>query len=73
MRFKKYDKARNEFQAALNGGYQDDEAGKQKHKASMESSLHLRIHNAVQKLNYLEALIGEGIYRDTDDQLDQED
>ncbi|KAJ2994282.1 hypothetical protein HDV02_001717 [Globomyces sp. JEL0801] len=54
-----YSKARLEFQAALNGGYSDDEAGKQKRKASMESSLHMRIHNAFSKLNLIEALQGQ--------------
>jgi hypothetical protein len=57
LRTGNYEQARHEYQAALNGGYGDSEAGKQKKKASMESSLHLRIHNAMHKLNLLEALI----------------
>jgi hypothetical protein len=53
-----YARAKSEYQAALNGGYADDEAGKQKKKASMETSLHIRIHNAVQKLNFMLSLQG---------------
>lgn len=53
MRTGDYEKAAKEYQAALNGGYGEDEAGKQKKKASMETSLHIRVHNALQKLEYL--------------------
>lgn len=56
LRTGNYEKAREEYQAALNGGYGESEAGKQKKKASMESSLHLRIHNAMSKLDVLESL-----------------
>lgn len=56
MRMGNYEKSRGEFQAALNGGYADNEAGAQKRKASMESVLHLRIHNALMKLRLLESL-----------------
>jgi hypothetical protein len=59
LRTGNYEKARDEYQAALNGGYAETEAGKQKRKASMESSLHLRIHNALHKLNLLEALVAQ--------------
>jgi hypothetical protein len=51
-----YDRAKAEYQAALNGGYGEDEAGKQKVKPSMEASLHLRVHNAMQKVNLLQTL-----------------
>ena len=54
-----YTKARSEYQAALNGGYNEDEAGKQKKKASMETSLHIRVHNAIAKLDVILALKGE--------------
>ena len=50
-----YVKSRQEYQAALNGGYAEDEAGKQKKKPSMETTLHIKIHNALQKLNYIQA------------------
>lgn len=51
-----YDRAKSEFQAALNGGYGEDEAGKQKHKTSMESSLHMRLHNAMMKLKLVQSI-----------------
>ncbi|KAL2915010.1 hypothetical protein HK105_205554 [Polyrhizophydium stewartii] len=56
VRMGAFDRARREYGAALSGGYADDEAGKQRRKASMENSLHLRVHNALAKLDMLEAL-----------------
>jgi hypothetical protein len=53
-----YVKAKSDYDAALNGGYTDDEAGKQKKKASMETALHIKVHNAIMKLKCLKALRG---------------
>ena len=53
-----YVKAKQDYTAALNGGYTDDEAGKQKKKASMETALHIKVHNALMKLKFLKALRG---------------
>ncbi|KAH6575544.1 hypothetical protein BASA60_004984 [Batrachochytrium salamandrivorans] len=54
MRTGDYPLARREYQAALNGGYADDEVGHRRRKASMENSLHLRVHNGLLKLQILE-------------------
>ncbi|KAJ3303053.1 Tetratricopeptide repeat protein 39B [Kappamyces sp. JEL0829] len=73
LRYGNYDKARSEYQAALNGGYAEDEAGKQKKKASMETSLHIRVHNALAKLNFLQALKGEVFVQDEGDEQAEQD
>jgi hypothetical protein len=56
-----YDMARKEYQAALNGGYSEEEAGTQKRKVSMEQSLHLRAHNAIVKIDYLMVYLGKAV------------
>ncbi|TPX37753.1 hypothetical protein SmJEL517_g00442 [Synchytrium microbalum] len=61
MRMGDYGKARIEFQAALNGGFADDEdssgwrAGSRKY--SLEGSIQIRTHNALAKLEILEKTI----------------
>ncbi|RKO86982.1 hypothetical protein BDK51DRAFT_11597, partial [Blyttiomyces helicus] len=50
MRSRAYPKARREYEAALNGGVAEDEAGSAKKKASLENMLHFRAHNALVKL-----------------------
>ncbi|KAI8917323.1 hypothetical protein BC831DRAFT_485416 [Entophlyctis helioformis] len=60
VRMAKYDLAKREYLAALNGGYAEDEAGHQRRKASMENSLHLRVHNGLVKLKGMEALAEGG-------------
>lgn len=71
MRLGEYDTSRAEYQAALNGGFTDNEAGVQKHKVSMEQSLHLRAHNALVKLTYIESYTdgGEGTGKHHTDSL----
>jgi hypothetical protein len=72
IRTGEYKKARSEYQAALNGGYNEDEAGKQKKKASMETSLHIRVHNAIAKLDFLLALKGESVAVPVEEDPEQE-
>lgn len=71
MRSGDYQKSRQELKAALNGGYGDNEIGQQKRKASMESSLHLRIHNANLKLKLLESLAGVEIEHEDSTGMDE--
>jgi hypothetical protein len=54
VRLGQYEKAREEFKAALNGGYKEDEYGQQKKKVSMEQTLQLQVHNALGKLKIFE-------------------
>eukprot|EP00842_Homolaphlyctis_polyrhiza_P006365 jgi/Hompol1/672/HPOL_000984-RA len=54
-----FEKARREYGAALNGGFADDEVGKQRHKVSMENVLHLKVHNGLAKLKALEMFAGK--------------
>ncbi|KAJ8326475.1 hypothetical protein QVD99_006798 [Batrachochytrium dendrobatidis] len=56
VRIGEYEKAKREYSAALNGGYADDEVGHRKRKASMENSLHLRVHNGLSKLKILDRM-----------------
>ena len=56
LRLGNYDKAKLEYDAAQSGGYGENDAGQQKKKASMESSLHLKVHNALMELNILKSL-----------------
>ncbi|KAJ3319182.1 hypothetical protein HDV06_006622 [Boothiomyces sp. JEL0866] len=65
-----YDRAKAEYQAALNGGYGEDEAGKQKRKASMESSLHMRLHNAMMKLKLVQSIAEKKEVEIEDDEHD---
>ncbi|KAJ3276315.1 hypothetical protein HK104_003670 [Borealophlyctis nickersoniae] len=58
MRMGDYERAKKEFQAALNGGVGEDEEGT-KHKASLENMLHFRAHNALIKLGAMEKLAAE--------------
>jgi hypothetical protein len=58
MRTGNYEKARKEFKASLNGGIGKDEIG-EKRKVEMDSSLHLRVHNSLAKLNILQSLCGQ--------------
>lgn len=58
VRMGDYIKARSDYDAALNGGYTDDEVGRKKKKASMETALHIKVHNSIMKLNFLRALRG---------------
>jgi tetratricopeptide (TPR) repeat protein len=51
VRLGDYETARREYNAALNGGYTQEEVGTQKVKVSMEQSLHLRTHNALVKVH----------------------
>ncbi|KAJ3272350.1 hypothetical protein HDV01_005784 [Terramyces sp. JEL0728] len=73
FRLGNYDRAKSEFQAALNGGYGEDEAGKQKKKASMESSLHMRLHNAMMKLKLVQSLAEKKEVEIEDDEHDSGD
>ncbi|KAJ3182594.1 hypothetical protein HDU85_002695 [Gaertneriomyces sp. JEL0708] len=52
-----FEKARKEFMAALNGGVAEDEAGTPRKRVSLENALHFRVHNALVKLDVLEALV----------------
>ena len=71
MRAGQYDKARVDFKASLNGGIGEDDVG-QKRKASMESSLHLRVHNALAKLAILERIAGVEVEEEEEEQVDGE-
>lgn len=73
VRLGEYDQARKEYQAAINGGYSEEEGGNQKKKVSMEQSLHLRAHNALVKIDYLEAYTGKVFSEGEDDQNEPED
>ncbi|KAI8914486.1 hypothetical protein EDD86DRAFT_268666 [Gorgonomyces haynaldii] len=59
VRLQEYEKGRSEYEAALAGGYAEDEHGQQRKKASMEQSLHLRVHNALVKLDLFEVYLGK--------------
>ena len=56
VRMGEFEKAGLEYAAAQSGGYGEKDAGQQKHKASMESSLHLKVHNAIMELSLLKSI-----------------
>ncbi|KAJ3024035.1 hypothetical protein HKX48_007966 [Thoreauomyces humboldtii] len=58
VRARNFKKARREFNAALNGGYAEDEAGdRPKGKISLENALYFRVYNATIKLDMLERIL----------------
>lgn len=60
IRMGDYDQALNEFSACLAGGYGVEDFGFQKRKVSMEQSLHLKAHNAINKIQSIRKLLDKG-------------
>ncbi|TPX43841.1 hypothetical protein SeMB42_g04566 [Synchytrium endobioticum] len=56
MRLGDYEEARHEYTAALNGGVGSGEDGQKTGKFSLESTLHMKTHNAIAKLDILQSL-----------------
>ena len=72
LRLGNYDRAKMEYHAAQSGGYSESDSGQQKKNASMESSLHLKVHNALLELSLLKSMHSPNSQPDLGSPTDQE-